>query len=361
MSLTNKRWFQFGVGVLLAILIVKYFLDIVFLFTPLVIIAKTIFFPLLLGGVLFYMTEPIQRWLEKKGAPRWSSILAILAMLGVIIWIFIRIIGPPVMDQVNMLVKNAPELGEQLEGMKDYALAQRDHLPDNIQEGLDEAATKAQDIALGFGKWVLQFAQSFFQAMFLLILVPFFFIFMLKDHEKLIPFITQFFTGERKRWVEKTLNDINDVLRAYIQGQFLISAILATLLLIGYSLIGLEYALLLSIFALFMNLIPFIGPWIAVVPAILIALLQDPTLVIWVAIVTLVAQQTDSNLITPNIMGKTLSIHPLTVITLILAAGNLGGFLGILIVIPTYAVVRAIIANVYEHRKDIKKAATKTI
>ena len=359
--MTNKRWFQVGVGILLAILIVKYFLSISFLFTPFIIIAKTIFFPLLLGGVLFYMTEPIQRFLEKRKFPRWASILSILAGLGLIIWIFIAIIGPPVGEQVNTFVKNAPGLAKELEGVKDYALEQRKDLPDNVKTAIDEAADSLQDVALGFGKWIVQFLQSFFQAMFLLILVPFFFIFMLKDHEKFIPFVTQFFTGERKHWVEKTMKDINDVLKNYIQGQFLISAILATLIFIGYSLIGLEYALLLAIFALFMNLIPFIGPWIAVVPAIIIGFLQEPSLVIWVGVVTLIAQQTDSNLITPNVMGKTLSIHPLTVITPILAAGNIAGFLGILIAIPTYAVIRAIVKNIYEHRQDIKKAATKTV
>lgn len=360
-EMTNKKWFQVGVAVLLTILIIKYFLSISFLFTPFVIIAKTIFFPLLLGGVLFYMTEPIQRFLEKRKVPRWGSILTILMGLGLMIYIFVAIIGPPVGEQVNAFVKNAPQYANELDDLKDYALEKREDLPDNVKTWIDEAVDSAQAFAVGFGKWIVQFLQSLFQAVFLLILVPFFFIFMLKDHEKFIPFVTQFFTGERKKWLEKTLRDINDVLKNYIQGQFLISAILALLIFIGYKLIGLEYALLLAIFALFMNLIPFIGPWIAVVPAIVIGYLQDPTLVFWVGLVTLIAQQTDSNLITPNVMGKTLSIHPLTVITLILAAGNIAGFLGILIAIPTYAVIRAIVKNIYEQRQAIKVAATKQI
>ena len=81
---------------------------------------------------------------------------------------------------------------------------------------------------------------------------------------------------------------------------------------------------------------------------------QDPTLVIWVGVVTFVAQQVDSNLITPNVMGKTLEIHPLTVITIILAAGNIAGFLGIIVAIPTYAVGKAIVKNIYAARLEIK-------
>ena len=117
---------------------------------------------------------------------------------------------------------------------------------------------------------------------------------------------------------------------------------------IGYIIIGLEYSLLLVIFAFFMNVIPFIGPWIAFAPALIIGFFKIHMMVIWVGVVTLVAQQIESNLITPNVMGKTLDIHPLTVITVILAAGNIAGFLGILLAIPTYAVGKAIVENIYE-------------
>ncbi|MFS0576899.1 AI-2E family transporter [Sporosarcina sp. 179-K 3D1 HS] len=359
--MTKKLWFQVGVGILLALLIIKYFMEIMGIFAPIVIIAKAIFLPLLLGGVLYYVTEPIQRFLENKKVPRWASILSILVGLALIIWGFIAIIGPPVTQQVNTLVENAPAIAKEVEHIKDVALQQKEDLPPNLQESINSAADSVQSVAVKFGKWIVQFLQSFFQAMFLLVLVPFFFIFMLKDHEKLAPFIYNFFSGERREWVRKTLHDIDHVLRSYIQGQFLISTLLAILIFVGYLIIGLEYALLLAIFNLFMNLIPFIGPWIGVAPALVIAMIQEPKLVIGVAIVTLIAQQVESNLITPNVMGKTLDIHPLTVITVILAAGNIAGFLGIILAIPTYAVGKAIVKNIYARRKEIKQAATKTV
>lgn len=359
--MTKKLWFQVGVGILLAMLIIKYFLEIKGIFTPVVIILKAIFVPLLLGGVLYYITEPIQRLLENRKVPRWGSMLSIFAILALVIWIFTAIIGPPVTRQVNHLVENTPTIVKEINHMKNFVLQHKDDLPPNLQESIDSAANSLQAIGVKFGKWIVQFLQSFFQAMFLLILVPFFFIFMLKDHERFAPFVYNFFSGERRKWVQKTLHDIDNVLRTYIQGQLLISFILAMMLLIGYLIIDLQYALLLAIFALFMNLIPFIGPWIAVTPALIIAFTQDPKLVVGVAIVTLVAQQIDSNLITPNVMGKTLDIHPLTVITVILAAGNIAGFLGIILAIPTYAVGKAIIKNIYERRREIRLAATKNV
>src|SRR5690625_449693 len=221
-----------------------------------------------------------------------------------------------------------------------------------------EVTIRLNDIALNFGKWFVQFFQSVVQGAFVIVLVPFFFLFMLKDHEKFLPFISSFFSGKKKNWIVKTIRDIDDVLSLYIQGQILIAFILAILLFIGYSIIDLNFALLLAVFALFMNVIPFFGPWIAFIPALTIGFFQDPILAIWVAVITLIAQQTDSNLITPNVMGKTLNIHPLTIITVLLAAGNIAGLVGILLGIPAYAVIKTVVSNIYDRRIEIKNAAT---
>ncbi|WP_040226058.1 AI-2E family transporter [Bhargavaea cecembensis] len=357
----KKPWFQVGVAILLGILIIKYFIEIQFIFEPLVIIAKTAIVPVIFGGVLFYLAVPVQRRLEASNVPRWGSILIILAIVAVIIWVFVALIGPIVTKQVNNLVDNAPELTRQLNDVRVDLLHQKDDLPDQVQTTLNNALDRVEASAVKFGSWVIQFLQTVAQALVLLILVPFFFIFMLKDHEKFAPRIYNLFHGKRREWVKKTLHDINHVLSSYIQGQLLISTILATLILIGYLIIGLKYALLLALFALVMNVIPFLGPWIAFAPAAVIGFLQDPKMVIWVSLVTLAAQQTDSHLITPNIMGKTLDIHPLTVITLILAAGNIAGFFGILLAVPTYAVIKVVVINIYERRKEIKQAATKNV
>lgn len=360
--MTKKLWFQAGIGILLFLLIAKYFVEINWMFSPLLIIAQTIFIPLLLAAVLFYVTEPLQRFLEKRKVPRWGSILAILICVVGLFWIFIAIIGPPVIKQIDNLVESAPTIAKEITEKTEYVIQHRDDFPEQLNEAIDNAINSVQSIAVIFGKLIVQFFQSIVQAAFKLILVPFFFIFMLKDHEKLAPFISGFFTGKKKIWVNKTLSDIDNVLRTYIQGQLLISFILAIIMFVGYKIIGLEYALLLVIFAFFMNVIPFIGPWIAFTPALVIGFIQGPPqMVIYVSLVTLVAQQTDSNLITPNVMGKTLDIHPLTVITIILAAGNIAGFLGILLAIPAYAVGKVIVRNVYERRKEIKATASQEV
>ena len=360
-NLTNKLWFQVGIGTLIALLIVKYFVEIHWIFNPLWIIFTTVLIPLLLGGVLYYVTEPIQRLMEKKGAPRWASILAILVLLVGVVGGCLLLVGSPISQQVNNLVNNAPYIGQKLDELADYILANRDNLPPQIEDFIESVSNSIQDITVTVSKSLVTIVSGAVTATFTLILVPFFFVFMLKDHEKFAPNIYGIFTGPRREWVKETLEDIDNVLRSYVQGQVMISLILASMMFIGYLIIGLEYALLLALFAFFMNMIPFIGPWVSLVPAVIVALLQDPILVIWVCVITLVAQQVESNLITPNIMGKSLDIHPLTVISLVLAAGNIGGFIAIIIAIPTYAVIKVIVVNIYEERKRIKAAANKTV
>src|SRR5699024_7942695 len=136
-----------------------------------------------------------------------------------------------------------------------------DEQTESIMNYLTDASSQA-------GKWVFSIFQSIVQGALLLILIPFFLIFLLKDHENFLPFITQFFSATMKEWIQKTFSEMNQELSLYIRGQVLVSTILAILLYIGYMIIDLNFALLLVIFAFFMNIIPFIGPWIAFVPAL---------------------------------------------------------------------------------------------
>ncbi|MDX1805698.1 MAG: AI-2E family transporter [Paenisporosarcina sp.] len=359
--MTKKLWFQVGVGILLGLLIIRMFIEVKGIFSPLLIIGQTIFLPLLLGGVLFYLSRPILNYLDSRGWKRWTSLLAIFVAMGLVFWIFSALIGPAITKQVNDLVDEAPAITKDVEEMIAVVLDQKNRLPEAIEQSINDQSSKVADIARGFSNWVIVFVQSLAQGLFALILVPFFLFYILKDHEKFAPFIANFFSGERKTWIRKTLVDIDGTLKAYIQGQLVVSVAVGIMLLIGYLIIGLDYAILLAFFGLLTNVIPFLGPFIAVIPALIIGFIQEPQMAIYVAIIMLVAQQIESNLISPNVMGRALHIHPLTVITIILAAGNIAGLWGIILAIPTYAVIKTILKNAYARRSEIKEAATSTV
>lgn len=359
--MTRKLWFQVGIGILITLLIVKYFIEIHAIFNPIIIIFKTILVPLILGGVLYYISEPLQRVLEKRGMPRWGSLATVVLILVGVLTGFFMLIGSPIANQVNRLVTNSPTIALEIEQTINFVIDNRESLPPQIEEFIASVTSSIQDIAITSSKYLVNIVSGAVSVTFTLILVPFFFIFMLKDHEKFAPQIYDLFSGERRTWIKKTLGDMDKVLRSYVQGQVLVSFLLALMMFIGYLIIKLEYSLLLALFAFFMNMIPFIGPWVSLVPAVIVAIIQKPVLVFWVCVITLIAQQIESNLITPNVMGKSLDIHPLTVISLVLAAGNIAGFIGIIIAIPTYCVIKVIVQNIYHERKKIKETATKTV
>src|SRR5699024_12635757 len=129
------------------------------------------------------------------------------------------------------------------------------------------------DITKKTGTRIKSILTSAVQVLLTMILIPFFLFFMLKDHDKMMQFILQFFRGDMKKWIKKTFDDVNDILSIYIRGQVLISTILATILFIGYLIIGLKFALLLAVFAFFLNIIPFIGQLFSLILALLLGFL----------------------------------------------------------------------------------------
>lgn len=359
--MTNKLWFQVGIGVILVLVIIRLFIEVQAIFDPFFIIAQTIFIPLLLGGVLFYLSRPLLRILQKRNFPRWSGVLIVLLLIVLVFYLLYAMVGPVVSKQVNSLVENAPAIIEDVEDYGMYWFNQRDRLPDSIEEQLNGLQGRIGEWAGNIGSWILSFIGSFISGVITLVLVPFFLIYLLLDHDKFAPFIAKFFKGERKTWIRKTLSDIDATLQAYIQGQLFVSFLVGIMLLIGYLIIGLEYALLLALIGMATNVIPFLGPYLAVIPAIIIALVQEPIMAVYVMVIMLIAQQIESNLITPNVMGNALDVHPLTVITLILAAGNIAGLWGIILAIPVYGVIKTIVSNIYARRQDIRETATKEV
>ncbi|UXR70129.1 AI-2E family transporter [Staphylococcus sp. IVB6246] len=359
--MTNKAWFRAGVAILLLFLIIKLFIEVHFIFKPIIIIIQSILLPLLISGFLFYICLPFQKMLEKRRVPRWASITIILLALTAIGGGIFGVVGPVIATQIENLIHQLPYLQKETQNLINFALDQRDKLPSEVTDKINEMISKFGAMTSDILSNSLNIVTSIISTLFLLILVPFFLIYMLKDHERFIPAVARFFNGERKIFVVNLLKDLNQTLMSYIQGQVTVSLILGAILYVGYTIIGLEYTLLLVMFAIFANMIPFLGPWMAFLPAGILGIIQSPTTFIWVCVVTLVAQQLEGNVITPNVMGKSLNIHPLTIIVVILASGSLGGFVLILVAVPLYAVLKSIVRNIFKYRHQIIHAAQKTV
>ena len=335
-SMFNKVWFRTGIFFIMLFILIKLFMEVHEVFAPIATIIGSVFLPFLISGFLFYICLPFQNILEKWGFPRWASITTIFIGLIAIIAIVVSFIAPIIISNINNLIKQTPSLQKEAEQLINFSLRQMDKLPDDVTHRINKAVKSMGDGATSILSNSVSYITSFISTVFLLIMVPFFLIYMLKDHEKFIPAIGKFFKGERKVFVVDLLKDLNFTLKSYIQGQVTVSIILGIILYIGYTIIGLPYTPLLVLFAGVANLIPFLGPW-------------------------LIAQQLEGNVITPNVMGKSLSIHPLTIIVVILAAGDLGGFTLILVAVPLYAVIKTLVSNIFKYRQRIVDKANSNV
>ncbi|HDI6953411.1 TPA: cell elongation protein CozEa [Staphylococcus aureus] len=357
----NKVWFRTGIALIMLFILIKLFMEVHEVFTPIATIIGSVFLPFLISGFLFYICLPFQNLLEKVGFPRWASITTIMLALFAIIGLIVAFVAPIIISNINNLISQTPALKKEAEQIIKFALAQMDKLPEDVTSRITNMVKSMGDGVTNILSNSLQYITSLISTIFLLIMVPFFLIYMLKDHEKFIPAVAKFFKGERKVFFVDLLTDLNFTLKSYIQGQVTVSVILGIFLYIGYSIIDLPYIPLLVLFAGVANLIPFLGSWLSFAPAAILGIIDSPTTFIWVCIITLIAHQLEGNIITPNVMGKSLSIHPLTIIVVILAAGDLGGFTLVLIAVPLYAVLKTVVSNIFKYRQRIIDKANSNV
>ena len=252
----NKVWFRTGIFLIILFVLIKLFMEVHSVFTPIATIIGSVFLPFLLWIFILYLLT-FSNTFGKMGFPRWASILTIFIVLIAIIAIVVAFIAPIIISNVNNLIKATPTLQRDAEQVVNFSLNQMDKLPSDVTAKINSAMKSISDSLTGILANSITYITSLISTIFLLIMVPFFLIYMLKDHEKFIPAIGKFFKGERKSFVVDLLKDLNYTLKSYIQGQVTVSFILGIILYIGYSLIGLPYTPLLVLFAGVANLIPF--------------------------------------------------------------------------------------------------------
>ncbi|HDR7755102.1 AI-2E family transporter [Bacillus paranthracis] len=328
-----------------------------FVFTPFIVFLKTIFFPVLLAGVLFYILHPFVSLLEKKGVSRIVSIASIyLIVIGLFVFLVLTVI-PIIKDQIDALIDNLPYFGHEIE--RAALRFGESNLLGKIQENLNiDVASMVKDYTVDFTKSlssvtgnVTGFLSTITEVVLTFVMVPFILFYLLKDGEQLPNHFLKFISEQRRPAAMRILDDMHYAISSYIRGQIIVSLFIGIMLLIGYLIIGIKYAVLLAILAMIVNIVPYVGPIIAITPALIIAFIDSPGMVLKVIIVMMVVQLAEGKFISPQVMGKKLDIHPITIIFIILTAGNLFGIMGIILAIPGYAILKVLVTHGYRFVK----------
>lgn len=178
--------------------------------------------------------------------------------------------------------------------------------------------------------------------------IPFTVFYLLKDDNDFSSALLHHVPEDFGLEIRKTLRNMDATLSSYITGLVIVSSSVGLMLFVGYLIIGLDYALILSLIAIVFMTIPFLGPFLSIAPAIFVGLADSSWMVLKVVIVFLIVQQCEANLLSPQIIGQRLNIHPLTIILLLLAAGSLYGLVGLILVTPLYALAKVLIENIYK-------------
>jgi predicted PurR-regulated permease PerM len=338
--------------ILLLLLIVYVGSKVSFLFEPIIVFASTLFLPILIAGILFFIFAPLVNLLVKGKVPRTLAILIPYIVSIGVVSLLIAFIGPILSEQVTDLVRNFPsyvnELSSFILNMSqttwfEWIMEQQYVSFEQIEETLTSYATSLPENITSSLTKVLGVVTNI---TLIIITVPFILFYMLKDGHKLPPKAVKILPTAYRHEGLKIFEDLNETLSAYIQGQLIVSLVVGLGCFIGYSIIGLEYALVLGLVVAVANIIPYLGPFIGAAPAVIIALLDSPTKALLAAVVVLVVQQIDGNFLSPLIIGKRLNTHPLTIILLLIGAGSFGGIIGMILAVPTYAVLKAVTLNI---------------
>lgn len=321
-------------------------------FRPLIVFVQTLFVPILLSGILYYLFRPAVHFLSKK-APRALAILILyVSLLGLGIGL-ISIIGPELQKQITNLINSIPNIITDLQlllvSIQDIELVQRFGLEAffNLEEQLEQFGAFVSVILGDLVANTIDFIGTIFSMLLLLIIVPFILFYLLKEGEKFPNYLLKFFSKEKQILVQPILTNMDKTISNYIQGVLIVCFFIGFLYYIGFVSIGIEYALILAIIGMITNVIPYVGPWIGAIPSVIVGLLHSPLQALLVLIIVVVIQQIESIFVQPQIIGKKMSIHPVTVLILVLVAGRFIGIVGMVLVIPTYAISKVFVTHLY--------------
>ncbi len=337
--------------ILLGIAIYLY-TEISYIFTPINTIISSIITPIIVAYVFYYMLNPLVNFFSKKISRFSASLLAIFVGIITILIVIIGVV-PIIVEQTQNLITAMPRYVEIVKGYLEeysdnaYVQVVVEYVNTNLNASKisERLITIATSVAQGIVSSISSTAS-------VLVTMPFVLFFLLKDASKFNKFVISLLPKKLEKPVAETIDEIDDKVGSYIQGQMLVSLCIGVMLFIGYNVIGLHYGFSLATIAAFLSIVPYLGPVIAITPAMLVAASTSWVMVVKMLVVWGVVQFLEGNIISPNIMGRSMNMHPLTVIFVILIGVNISGVVGAILGIPVYSILKVLISKLLISLKE---------
>lgn len=337
-----------------------------FLFLPVLDFLSVVMLPVILSGLLFYLLNPLVDLMEKYKINRVLAISIIFVVIAILLIWGLAVAIPNLQHQVVTFARNVPSYLEDADKIINDLVTKR--LPDDFRPQLEQvlanfssqATSWASDISSRAVNWLSALISATSQVIVALIIMPFMLFYLLRDGKGLRDHITQFLPTKFREPVGKILTDVNQQLSNYVRGQITVAVIVAIMFIIFFKIIGLRYAVTLGISAGVLNLVPYLGSFLAMIPALVLGLIAGPVMLLKVIIVFIVEQTIEGRFVSPLILGSQLNIHPITILFVLLTSGSMFGIWGVLLGIPIYASAKVVISAIFEWYKSVSSLYDQT-
>ena len=290
---------------------------------------------IIVGITIASSLAPVVNWMSRR-IPRTLAVLLVYIILLLILSGIGLVIIPPLVEQVQQVSTSLPTLINQAQQMfNTLGTVTSNSLINMLTSQFSNAASTLVTLPV-----------MIFSSLFDALLVLFISVYGLLEAPGIQRFIVSLFSGGRSERVTSILEEMTRAMGGYVRGAVINGLIIGTLTYIGLSIIGVEFPIVLGLLAGVLEMIPFLGPIIAAIPTLIIALLQSPTQALFVLIYVIIMHQFESNILVPNIMHSQTEISPLFALLALLIGFTIGGVLGALTTIPLFTAVWVLVKDV---------------
>ena len=302
---------------------------------------------------LVYVLNPVVTWLQARGMARWMGSCLSYLVIGGLLTLLGFLAIPSLVDQGREFAADFPtiydDLTADLETLAGNVGFELD-LPDYEQMRADLEESGGDFVSEQLGR-ITDVTLSFLESLFLVLLAPVVAFYVLLDLPTVRRTTRELIPARYRAEASHVGARLGTAVGGFLRGQVLVAIILGIMTAVGFWAIDLPFWLLIGLIAGFLNIIPFVGPWVGGILGVLMALAtRDLTTAVYAGIIALVVQQIDNHFISPTVMRATVRIHPAMIILGLIGGGTIGGFWGLVLAVPTMAMLKILFGHFWRTR-----------
>ncbi|MBX3575651.1 MAG: AI-2E family transporter [Rhizobiaceae bacterium] len=310
-----------------------------------------ILLPFVAGMVLAYFLDPVADKLQRVGLSRFMATCLILIGFIIALSLGLVILIPILASQLDDFIGRLPDYLTRLQGLVTSIDPEwlKDRFgvdPANLQEGLNSLLTSGFGFLTTIMTSIWNSGVALVNIAGLFVVTPVVAFYMLLDWDRMVAKVDSWVPRDHVETVRAIATDINTATAGFVRGQGTLCLVLGILYAIGLTVVGLNFGILIGLFAGLISFIPYVGSLVGLVLSVGVALVQfwpDYTMIGAVAVVFFLGQFIEGNILQPRLVGKSVGLHPVWLMFALLAFGALFGFVGLLIAVPAAAAVAVLV------------------